>query len=200
MSRRIGAFVQFDESALRKLVDIPQEMIDRVEDLSPVMAVIATDDLKPEILENLATQGGGTWAPKDADTIRRWGNRPLGIGEHGGFAPTIQRGWSKSNAVAFTRAPHAHLFEFGTDYYSVNGARAFRWSQGQGTITRGKNKGKIRIRHKSKAASRAFGLAKPTMAQHQPARPFAYIDKDVQERSTRRLGAFIVEEAYRGTV
>lgn len=185
MARSIGAFVQFDRSALKRLSDIPDEMIDRVEDMSPVMAVVATDDLKPDMLDHLSTQGDGTWAPKDQDTIRRWGNKPLGIGRHGGFAPTIQRGWSKSNAVAFTRAPHAHLFEYGTEQYrSSGGARAFRWgSKAGGRQSRGK--------------SRAFSAL---ASQHQPARPFAYISEKVKERSTNRIGAFIVEESYRGAV
>ena len=185
MARSIGAFVQFDAFALRKLTEIPEEMIARVEDLSPVMSVIATDDLKPDMLEHLSTQGDGKWAPKDPDTIKRWGNRPLGIGEHGGFAPTIQRGWSKSNAVAFTRAPHAHLFEYGTDQYRTSGgARAFRWgSKAGGRQSRGK--------------SRAFSAM---ASQHQPARAFAYISDPVKERASRRVGAFIVEESYRGAV
>jgi hypothetical protein len=188
MSRRIGAFVTFDEKALQRLVDIPQEMIDRVEDMSPVMAVVATDDLKPEMLENLASQGQGSWAPKDPDTIKRHGNTPLGVGAHGGFAPTVQRSWSKSNAVAFTRAPHAHLFEGGTKRYrTASGAANPRWN--------------INGRHRSRAFSRAHRLNPSALSsQHQPPRAFAYIGDPVKERASRRIAAFIVEESYRGAV
>lgn len=205
MSRRIGAYVQFDEDALRRLREIPEEMIDRVEDKTPVMAVIATEDLKPEMIGNLADRGDGSWPAKDLDTIKRWGNLPLGVGQHGGFAPTIQRSWSKNNAVAFTRAPHAHLFEGGTDRWLASGEKAPRWGwreKESHTVTRGKTRGQETFnRRRSRADAQGRGKTKWTSAGvHQPARPFAYIGEEVRDRATRRLAAFLVEEPYRGTV
>jgi hypothetical protein len=186
MARRIGAFIEWDVRGFRELEDVPREMADRVTDLTPVMTVVATADLKPDMLDHLQTQGDGTWPAKSPNTIKRHGDTPLGVGSHGGFAPTIQRGWSKSNAVAFTRAPHAHLFGDGTQQYRTQGgARAFRWGSKAGRSSRGR--------------SRAF-MQSNLSSLHQPARFFAYINDPVQERATRRVGAFVVGDPYDGAV
>lgn len=187
MARRLGAFVEWDLRGFKELEDVTKAMVSRVEDLTPVMTVVATDDLKPDMVAHLESQGEGSWAGKSPETIKRHGNRPLGVGDHGGFVPTIQRSWSRTNAVAFTRAPHAHLFSLGTKQYrSQGGARTFRWGSKAG--------GRV-----SKPRSRVFTQSHLS-SEHQPPRPFDYISDPVKERATRRVGSFVVGGPYSGLV
>lgn len=197
MSRSLGAFVEFDRAALRRLAEIPEEMIDRVKDFTPVMQVIATEDLKPDMVRHLETHGEGTWPRKSPATIERHGDTPLGIGEHGGFIPTIQRSWSPVNAVARTRAPHAHLFSLGVMYhYSVAGLPAIS--------DRSSRTGRVNVynenrRHLSRGESRRR-LQNTISDERQPPRPFDYIDEETDQRSQRRLAAFLVEEDFSGAL
>ncbi len=190
MSRRVGAFIEFDADALKRLAEIPQEMIERHEDMTLVMVEIATSDLKPDMISHLTSQGEGTWPKKaqttvDRDKYRGVSSSQPGIGQHGGFVPTIQRGWSKRNAVAFTRAPHAHLFSGGTQQYRSGATRFIRFGSKAG--------------RKSRAASRLLP-SNVQSSQHQPPRPFDYISDEAKERSTRRVAAFLVEEPFRGSI
>jgi hypothetical protein len=200
MSRRVGAYIQWDASKLSELTDIPKEMIERVGDMTPVMTVIATDDLKPNMIDHL--EQGPAWPPKSKETIKRHGDTPLGVGENGGFVPTIQSAWSSKNAVAFTRAPHAHLFSGGTaEHYDQFGQQQNLFSAGATTRGRGKNKGQtLSGGHLSRAESRRRLVSGGFALMHQPPRPFDYIDDDVEERSMRRVAAFITGEPFDGAV
>lgn len=191
---RGAAYIQWDAAKLKELADIPQELIDKAKDLTPVMIVVATDDLKPDMLAHLDSQGEGSWDPKspatkDRDKRRGVSSSQPGIGQHGGFGPTVQRSWSSRNAVAFTKAPHAHLFSLGTKQYrSAAGVRQFAY----GSKATGR---------RSRPSTRAFLLNPNTVSgQHQPPRPFDYISDDVQERSMRRVAAFIVGDPFDGAV
>jgi hypothetical protein len=185
MSRSLGAFVEFDRASLQRLAKIPEEMIDRVKDMTPVMVLIATD-LKADMISHLETHGEGEWPQKSQATIDRHGDTPLGVGEHGGFIPTVQRSWSPRNAVAFTRAPHAHLFSGGTKrHQSTTGERVNVFNENR--------------RHVSRPESRRR-LQATVAVEHQPPRPFDYIDEETEQRSERRLAAFLVDEEFHGSI
>ena len=189
MSRRIGAYVLFDQQAFEPEVSA---MIDRVEDLKPIMRTIsymaAEDGRKQSV-------GNPDWPDLDPDTIekKRREGLPLtaGVGAHGGFAPTITPFYGRRNAGWKTKAPHAHLFEGGTKRYSVGGSQVNVWSGGKGEIKQGKNKGKIKTKHKSKAASLAL-LIQAKSEQHQPARPFGYFADGAHERYNDMIAAFVL--------
>jgi len=194
MSRSLGAFVEFDRTSLQRLAKIPEEMIDRVKDMTPVMVLIATD-LKADMISHLESHGEGEWPQKSQATIDRHGDMPLGVGEHGGFIPTVQRSWSPRNAVAFTRAPHAHLFSGGTkQHYEVSGIGS------RDVSSRRLNVFTENRRHVSRPESRRRLLAANVHAEHQPPRPFDYIDDETEQRSERRLAAFLVDEEFHGSI
>jgi hypothetical protein len=178
VSRSIGAFAVFTPSALPEEI---QKAIDRTTDLSPVLGPIAKLMLADGRAQLAAGEG---WPPLAASTLKRKARAgapaTIGIGVHGGFGPTMIPFFSARNAGWKTRAPHAHLFEYGTDRYrSASGERTTVWGEGG--------------RHHSRGTSRRR-LAESTAATHQPARPFAFISDQLHERANEMITAFIVAE------
>ena len=172
MSRSAGAFVVWTPS---KLPEEIQSMIDRTTDFTLVMSPISR--MFMEDAQRRLSSGDPSWPAKSPATIIRWGNRPVGIGEHGGFAPTIQRFYSARNAGWKTKAPHAHLFEYGTQQYSTGP----RWgSRRGGRVARGTSSGRDGTVHNG--------------SQHQPARPFAFISDPMHERANDMIASWVVGE------
>jgi hypothetical protein len=176
MSRSQGAYAHFYvDTALDSLT---RGVAQRMDDLSPVMEPISKliqDEMKARL-----ARGGDGWAPFSKLTLRRPTHRGPGIGEHGGFAPTIQRSWSKRNAVGLTRAPHAHLFDEGTTRHlsKSTGGRVNVFSEGR--------------RHVARPQARRR-LAATRSEVHQPERPFAYLSPALQSRASEMVIDFVLE-------
>ncbi|HXG58194.1 MAG TPA: hypothetical protein VNL91_04155 [Thermoanaerobaculia bacterium] len=170
-------------------------MIDRVEDLSVPMqriSYLASEEAKRRFRIGGADVPEGPWTPKAETSKHR--DKPLGTGEHGGLEKTIRPFWSYKNAGWATRAPHAHLFSGGTMRYFVRGERVSVWSAGKGVITRGKNKGKVRSRHRTKGKSAEL-LSKSRGRWHQPMRPFDFLSDALIERAPEIILDYVVGES-----
>lgn len=149
--------------ALREMLE---RMGEDINDFSPAMEKVSRIGFE-DVVQRLS-RGGDEWPELSKATIRRHGPHRIGVGEHGGFIPTLRRDWSKRNAVVFTKAPHAHLFEEGTASHSVGGKKVRAY----------KSKGK----HVSAAATRKI-LATGKMTTRQPSRPFMYFSENVKTRA-----------------
>jgi hypothetical protein len=153
----------------------------RVLDLSPVMEPISKQ-IQTELRDRLERGGDGDWPENAPSTVAKKGSSTPGVGEHGGFAPTIQRAWSARNAVALTRAPHAHLFDEGTvRHLTHSGSRVSVYSEGG--------------KHVSRAESRKR-LHGTNSRQHSPAYPFAYLSDGLQELAGDEILDFVIGERY----
>jgi hypothetical protein len=175
MSRSQGAYAHFYiDPGLEKLI---RDIASREEDLSPVMAPISKL-IQEELIARLG-RGGDDWEPFAKSTLRRPTHRGPGIGAHGGFASTVRRSWSKRNAVAFTQAPHAHLFDEGTArHVDRSGKRVNVYS--------------AKRRRVSRPESRRRSASSAT-ATHEPARPFAYVSPALGDRAGAMILDFLLE-------
>jgi hypothetical protein len=176
MSRRIGAHA--DWTFPPEIVGQVRAMEDRVGDLSVAMEKVSKVIFEDVVDHLRSHQGEGAWPAHAATTVERHGEHELGVGEHGGFVPTLRRDWTSHNAVAFTRAPHAHLFSGGTQqYHGANGRRVSRWgSRKDGRVSRSKAK-----------------LGGRNARIHQPGRMFDYLSQQARERATGIVVTFVSE-------
>jgi hypothetical protein len=178
-------------------------MITRTTDLSPVMQPLAYE-ARDATLAVLAAGGSSEypWPPLARSTLdkKARGGAPQtpGVGEHGGFASGIRAVWSGKNFGWITRSPHAHLFAQGTERHSIGGQRVTVYSQGRGTVSRGRNKGTERIRHRSKAATEKMihqVVRNGSSAEHSPARHFDYLSSKVKAEAQQRIPQFLLRGA-----
>jgi hypothetical protein len=161
------------------MTDEAEALLAGVTDMSTVMAEIAGDAAK-EGRQQAASNP--EWPPLPPATIarkrRRGGSLVIGVGVHGGFAPTIRPFYGRMNAGWKSRAPHAHLFEGGTQAWQRNGMSTFRW---------GANK-----KHRPRAQSEGRDGSKWTGSQRQPGRPFAYMTDSAHERYNELVMSYLI--------
>lgn len=179
--------------ALQKML---REMGDAVVDLAPAMERVSRLGFE-EITQRLNRGGGDIdWAPLAETTIERHGPHPLSIGKGGGFVPTLRRDFTKSNAVVFTKAPHAHFFDEGRSYHYVGGKHTHVYTT-RGARVRGKSKGMTGGgKHVSKAASKKLLLAS-TSDKIQPARNFMFFSDNVKNRAGDIILAHVFDAVER---
>jgi phage gpG-like protein len=155
------------------LGDLLGDVDGKLDDLTPVMVQIS-EDMRKFIVDTVFPTGGeGRWAPLAQSTTTRdkWKDR-ASSGRPGRIGPLRSSGWmslsvhrasSKTNAAAITKAPHAHLQEFGTKAYMT-------------PLYQSKGK-KLKSKSQIKAAKLA-GLGGHLRVSP---RPFMYIDEDRAE-------------------
>ena len=162
----------------KALLDDLKQIGKDIDDLSPAMqrgSQLGSDD----VAQRLDRGGDGNWPALAESTIKRHGDHKIGVGEAGGFGPTLRRDWSKKNFVVFTKEPHAHLFGEGRNvHYSTAGKKVNVFNE-RTTRVRGDSKGQTRGGgHVSKAESRKR-LLDSTSVKAQPAREFMYFSEEV---------------------
>jgi len=157
-----------------ELLELFRDTERRTLDLSVAMEQISRIGSE-EIVQRLIAGGDGDWPALSPATILRSGNHRIGIGEHGGFVSTIRRDFSRRNAVVFSRAPHAHLFDEGTKWHAIGGQRVRLFNEGGRHLSRGETRRRL-------TAQTASGF-------QQPPRPFMYFSDRIQAR----FGQIIVD-------
>lgn len=119
-----ATFVAPDE-----LVELLRGLESRVSDFSVPLARVATLLLQ-EAHAYMDAEGRGEWARHAASTAKRDkypdkrrgsdGDRPIGthrmLYQSGWLRSTLQREWAKHWAAVYTKAPHAHLHQWGTTH------------------------------------------------------------------------------------
>lgn len=111
----------------RTLGDLLDGVDLKLADLTPVMVQISEDMRKFIVDTVFPTAGEGKWQGLASSTLvrDRWKDR-ASSGRPGRIGPLQSSGWmarsvyrdaSKVNAAAITKAPHAHLHEYGTKAY-----------------------------------------------------------------------------------
>ncbi|HSY50401.1 MAG TPA: phage virion morphogenesis protein [Thermoanaerobaculia bacterium] len=175
MARRIGSYATFEPS--EAFTNDLGAMIERGGDLSPAMEQVARIGYE-DVIQRLQSGGDG-WPALSPATIKRWGEHQIGVGEHGGFGPTLRRDWSKKNAVVYTRAPHAHLFGDGTLSHSIGGKKVSVYNSKRGHLSRSISKSRI---------------AKSQPKEQEPARPYMYFSEQAQTRMSDTIYAHLFGE------
>lgn len=179
MSRRIGAYVLFNQQAFEPEV---REIIDRVNDLSPVMRPISYDALR-EGRDRLARGGDGDWPAPAPETIRKKRGAGLpatpGVGDGGGFVSTLRAFHGKRNAGWKTRAPHAHLFGEGTSRHVIHGRVVNLYSSNGQRLSRAESRRRVASPNRSSRF-------------HAPPRPFAYMSDQAHARYNGMISAYVL--------
>jgi hypothetical protein len=175
VARHVGAYARFEPS--RAFANDLGAMVERTGDLSPAMERVARIGFE-DVNQRLASGGEG-WVRHSAATVLRHGEHQLGVGEHGGFGPTLRRDWSKKNAVVYTRAAHAHIFGDGTTSHTIGNRKVSIYSTGRSHLSRSVSKSR---------------LAKSKAKEQQHERPFMYFSPKATERFNEVIVAHLFGE------
>jgi hypothetical protein len=173
----------------KELEEMFRNTADALKDLSPAMEKVSRIGFE-EVYARLQAGGDGDWPPLATATIRRHGQHQVGVGPGGGFGPTLRRDWSKNNAVVFSRAPHAHLFEGGTQDHFSGSYGTLPFSPGD--KRRGKRTSLYANRSRTDTRN---AIAKRSLSgqDHEPPRRFMYFSERFIERAGETILAHVFD-------
>jgi hypothetical protein len=114
----IDTKIDIDISRLRAFEQYLLGMQDRVSDFT-IPLTKGSHKIQDDVITNWNTQGaffGQAWPEHDPDTVERHGAHSL-LRQSGGLFGSIRPFAGKFTAGSYTKAPHAHLHDSGTEQF-----------------------------------------------------------------------------------